>query len=106
VREVQDKLDALELKETMDTTKEAEGDMAVVREELHRQAGYLCNLESTNARLDAELRVLRERHDSVQVLKEEKRCLETRVRTFDEMRERVVVLEAEVEAARREREIW
>jgi len=80
--------------------------MAVVREELHRQAGYLRNLESTNAKLNSELNILRERHASVDVLREEKRGLERKVIMLEEMRNKVIRLEAEVEAGRQERETW
>jgi len=80
--------------------------MAVVREELHRQAGYLRNLESTNAKLNSELNILRERHASVEVLREEKRGLERKVIMLEEMRNKVIRLEAEVEAGRQERETW
>ncbi|TFK35138.1 spindle assembly checkpoint component Mad1 [Crucibulum laeve] len=83
-----------------------EENMVVVREELHRQAEYLRTLESTNAKLTAELTVLRDRHTSVEVLREEKRGLERKVKLMDELREKVVRLEAEVEAGRREREEW
>lgn len=80
--------------------------MTVVREELHRQAGYLRNLESTNAKLNSELNILRERHASVDVLREEKRGLERKVIMLEEMRNKVIRLEAEVEAGRQERETW
>lgn len=83
-----------------------EENMAVVREELHRQANYLRTLESTNTKLTSELASLRERHTSLEVLREEKRGLERKVRGLEEMRERVVKLEAEVDAGRREREDW
>lgn len=78
----------------------------VVREELHRQANYLRSLESTNAKMNMELNVLRERHASVEVLKEEKRGLERKVKVMEELREKVVKLEAELDAGRREREEW
>jgi len=83
-----------------------ETDMGIIREELHRQAKYLRTLESTNTKLTAEVTTLRERHASVEVLREEKRGLERKLRTLEEMRERVVRLEAEVEAGRQEREDW
>jgi DNA repair exonuclease SbcCD ATPase subunit len=83
-----------------------EENMSVVREELHRQANYLRTLESTNAKLTSELTVLRERQTSVEVLKEQKRGLEKRVQVLEELRTKVVKLEAEVEAGRREREDW
>jgi mitotic spindle assembly checkpoint protein MAD1 len=53
-----------------------------------------------------ELNGLRERHASVEVLREEKRGLERKVKVLEELREKVVKLEAEVEAGRREREEW
>ncbi|KDR71884.1 hypothetical protein GALMADRAFT_143649 [Galerina marginata CBS 339.88] len=80
--------------------------MTVVREELHRQAKYLRNLETTNAKMTAELNVLRERHTSVEVLREEKRDLERKLQMLEEFRTKVVKLEAEVEAGRKEREEW
>lgn len=80
--------------------------MAVVREELHRQANYLRTLESTNAKLTSEINVLRERNTSVEVLREEKRGLERKVQMLEDLRTKVVKLEAEVAAGRREREEW
>jgi hypothetical protein len=80
--------------------------MSIVRDELHRQAEYLRTLESKNAKLTGEVNVLRVKETSVEVLREEKRGLERKVRVMEELRERVVRLEAEVEAGRREREAW
>ncbi|KAJ7165022.1 spindle assembly checkpoint component Mad1 [Mycena filopes] len=81
-------------------------DMAVVRDELHRQAAYLRTLESTNAKLSSELAILRERHTSIEVLREEKRGLERKLLPLEGLREQVVKLEAQVEAGRQERETW
>ena len=54
-----------------------EENMGVLHEELHRQANYLRTLESTNATLTSELTVvLKERQMSVEVLREQKRCME------------------------------
>jgi hypothetical protein len=80
--------------------------MRIVREELHRQADYLRAVESKNAKLMAEVNVLRTKETSVEVLREEKRGLERKVRVMEELREKVVRLEAELEAGRREREAW
>lgn len=85
---------------------EEEQSMGVVRQELQRQAGYLRGLERTNAKLQGELNVLRERHVSIEVLREEKRALEKKVGRMDELRDQVTRLEAEVDAGRREREAW
>ncbi|KAI0367856.1 MAD-domain-containing protein [Pilatotrama ljubarskyi] len=79
---------------------------AVVREELHRQANYMRQLESANAKMTTELNALREKQTSVEVLKEQKRELERKVRATEELREKVVRLEAELDAARKEREEW
>ncbi|KAH6874839.1 hypothetical protein BKA70DRAFT_1449268 [Coprinopsis sp. MPI-PUGE-AT-0042] len=54
---------------------EQEG-MGVVREELHRQAEYLRTLEAKNVKLTSELSYLRERNQSIEILREEKRVLE------------------------------
>ncbi|KAF8556643.1 hypothetical protein OG21DRAFT_1506223 [Imleria badia] len=79
---------------------------SVIRDELHRQASYLRSLETTNAKLSAELGRYKDRHANLEVLREEKRALERKVLVVDELREKVVSLEAQVEAARRERQEW
>jgi len=91
-----------------DTARRAsdEESMSVVRDELHRQANYLRTLEGTNSKLTSELKFLRERHTSVEVLREEKRGLERKVLMLEELRTKVVKLEAEVDAGRKEREHW
>ncbi|OJT05808.1 Spindle assembly checkpoint component mad1 [Trametes pubescens] len=81
-------------------------DWTVVREELHRQAKYMRQLETANAKMTTELNNLREKQTSVEVLKEQKRELERKVRGAEEMRDKVVKLEAELDAARKEREEW
>ena len=63
-------------------------------------------LEDANAKMIAELNILREKQTSVEVLKEHKRDLERKLRGAEELREQVVKLEAELEAARKEREEW
>jgi mitotic spindle assembly checkpoint protein MAD1 len=109
IQTLQDQLD--ELNSTQDSLRDTrqgaeEENWSVVREELHRQADYLRTLEGTNAKMSMELNNLRERHASVEVLREEKRGLERKVKVLEELREKVVKLEAEVEAGRREREEW
>lgn len=81
-------------------------DWTVVREELHRQATYMRQLETANTKMTAELNVLREKQTSVEVLKEQRRELERKLRGAEDLRERVVKLEAELDAARQEREEW
>ncbi|KIJ05303.1 hypothetical protein PAXINDRAFT_141378, partial [Paxillus involutus ATCC 200175] len=78
----------------------------VIRDELHRQASYLRSLEMTNAKLNAELGRYKDKHANLEVLREEKRALERKVSVMEDLREKVVFLEAQVEAARRERQEW
>lgn len=81
-------------------------DWTVVREELHRQARYMRQLETANTKMTIELNGLREKQTSVEVLKEQKRELERRIRSAEEMPDMVVKLEAELDAARKDREEW
>lgn len=57
-------------------------------------------LEGANAKMAKELAVLRERKESVEVVREQKRELERKLAALGEMRERVVRLEGELDAAR------
>ncbi|KAH6874813.1 hypothetical protein BKA70DRAFT_1479959 [Coprinopsis sp. MPI-PUGE-AT-0042] len=77
--------------------------MGVVREELHQQTEHL---EAKNVKLTSELLYLQERNQSIKALREEKRGLETQLGGLDELREKVVRLEAGVEAGWLEREAW
>ena len=83
-----------------------EESLAIVREELHRQANHVRTIETENAKMRSELTSLRQRQSNVEVLKEQKRDLERKARAVDELRETVVKLEAELSAARKEREEW
>ena len=83
-----------------------EASWSVLRAELTRQAEHSRQLEATHTRAMAELVSLRERHTAIEVLREQNRALERRAVAADEMRETVVRLEAEVQAARTEREAW
>ena len=74
--------------------------------ELTRQAEHSRQLEAARARAMVELNTLRERRTAVKVLREENRVLERCPAAADELRESVMRLEAEVEAARAEREVW
>lgn len=70
----------------------------IIREELHRQSGYLRTLEAANARLNGEAEKLRQRAEVVEVLREEKHDLERKVRGVDDLRRRVGELEGELAA--------
>ncbi|EIW77484.1 hypothetical protein CONPUDRAFT_84016 [Coniophora puteana RWD-64-598 SS2] len=107
LREAQQRAEDLEI--AVQSSRREEADSAswpMIRDELHRQAEYMRTLENTNARQAAELARLKEKHASIEVLREEKLTLERRLAGMEEMRGRVVGLEAQLDAARREREEW
>ncbi|KAI0337286.1 MAD-domain-containing protein [Trametopsis cervina] len=79
---------------------------AILRAELHGQANHMRAVEAENARMAAELTGLRQRQANVEILKEQKRELEVKALGTDKLREQVARLEAELDAARREREDW
>jgi mitotic spindle assembly checkpoint protein MAD1 len=88
------------------TDPSTDNDWKVVRDELTRQASYLRTLESSNARMTGELTQLRQQKKSIEVLEEQKRDMERKLANTDSLRQSVARLEAEVEAARKEREGW
>jgi mitotic spindle assembly checkpoint protein MAD1 len=108
--------EALRLQSALDAHAAAETDLSrhdaeeaswsVLRAELTRQAEHTRQLEAAHTRATAELTTLRERHTAIEVLREQNRALERRAASADELRETVVRLEAEVQAARAEREEW
>ena len=107
VLRLQSALDAHDTTQTDLTRHEAEeASWSVLRAELTRQAEHTRHLEAAHARATAELSALCERHTVIEVLCEENRALERRAASADELRETVVRLEAEVEAALAEREAW
>ena len=107
VLHLQSALDAHSTTQTDLARHEAEeASWSVLRAELTRQAEQSRQLGAAHSRAMAELNTLRERHTAMEVLREENRALERRAAAADEMRETVVRLEAEVEAARAEREAW
>jgi mitotic spindle assembly checkpoint protein MAD1 len=116
IRSLKDKLDGTDTDPTdathpskaagRATTDQESETWAVVRDELHRQSSYLHTLELTNSRLTVELTALRDRHASVEVLREEKRGLESRLRALEGVSEKLARAEAEADAARKEREEW
>lgn len=110
LRKLEEENDALKSRKAYDgpaaADRSTDNDWKVVRDELTRQASYLRNLETSNARMTGELTQLRQRNESIEVLKEQKRDLERKLANTDSLRQSVVRLEAEVEAARREREEW
>ncbi|SPO24167.1 related to spindle assembly checkpoint protein [Ustilago trichophora] len=67
-----------------------------IAEELARQTSHLLKLEALNAHLTAENGRLTHHSSNVELLKEEKRSLEAKLRTLDSMRDQLVRAEAEI----------
>lgn len=70
------------------------------------QTAHWKNLEVANARLTSEVTSLRSRQINLQVLQEEKRSLEGQLHKAREQEEQIAQLQAELDAARSERENW
>ncbi|KAH9165006.1 MAD-domain-containing protein [Lactarius sanguifluus] len=108
--------EALRLQSALDAQATAQADVSrhdaeepswsVLRAELTRQAEHTRQLEVAHTRAMVELGSPRERHTAIEVLREQNRALERQAAGADELRETVVRLEAEVQAARAEREAW
>ncbi|KAL1738965.1 hypothetical protein HDZ31DRAFT_12834, partial [Schizophyllum fasciatum] len=67
----------------------------IITAELARQTTYIATLERRNERMAAEVDALRARHASVEVLREENRSLQKKLRAVDELREALGQAEAE-----------
>ncbi|GJJ14107.1 hypothetical protein Clacol_008364 [Clathrus columnatus] len=84
----------LEAPPDINTNSDTQG-WKVIQEELHRQASYIQKTSTENLKLKAEVASLKERHESIQVLREEKRQMEGRLRNMDDLRRQVVELGSE-----------
>ena len=114
----------LEELENLKTTSRTDDDSwGVIREELHReslviilsgcwlfhyvgQTAHIKELETVNLGLTAEVHTLRSKSGNVEILKQANADLENKVRKLEGIKERAAGLEAEVDAARKEREQW
>ncbi|EPQ29692.1 uncharacterized protein PFL1_02912 [Pseudozyma flocculosa PF-1] len=77
-----------------------------ISEELSRQTTYVRKLEAENAHLIAENGRLQHHASNVELLKEEKRSLETKVRVLDELRARLADAESTIQDLERDRQEW
>lgn len=104
IRDLNERVEELET--TRSEPVHEDENWSIIRDELHRQTGHIRTLESTNLRLKTELDVYKRRNESIEVLREEKRGLETKLQKALETKDRVAQLEAEVQAAQSERKQW
>ncbi|KZT00090.1 MAD-domain-containing protein [Laetiporus sulphureus 93-53] len=105
VQELQMQFDDLNASHDMSIHEEHEVEnWRVYRPELERQLEKMHALEAENATTRSELLRMRDRHASIEVMREQNRDLERKARGAEELRDKVVRLEAELEASRKERE--
>lgn len=79
---------------------------SVIRSELTRQVSHLKSLEARNARLLRENSVLKARDVDIDLLKEDKKTLEAKLKPVQQMRMDLVNAEMEVQSLLREKEEW
>ncbi|GAC71443.1 mitotic checkpoint protein MAD1 [Moesziomyces antarcticus T-34] len=77
-----------------------------IAEELARQVSHVRKLEAETAHLTAENARLSHHASNVELLKEEKRTLETRVRTLDALRDELASAEAAAAELREQQRSW
>ena len=78
----------------------------VLRKELHHQVQHLKTLEHNNSRLTREVTALKADRANVELLKEEKLSLETKLRRMESLRKKLADVDLECGALRREKEEW
>ncbi|CCF50107.1 related to spindle assembly checkpoint protein (N-terminal fragment), partial [Ustilago hordei] len=77
-----------------------------IAEELARQTWHLRKLEAENAHLVAENGRLCHQAANVELLKEEKRSLEAKLRTLDSLRDQLAAAESKIEESRQREKEW
>lgn len=108
--EIQDLQNALEDEQRM---RNSASDSALggeegkkIAQELARQTGYLRKIEAENAHLTVENGRLTQHAANVELLKEEKRSLEGKLRTLDSLRDQLSVKESQVEELKQKEKGW
>jgi len=100
-REAEHRLSEAELAEP-----QAGGNAGLIKDELHRQVGYLRALEKENGRLTRKVELLDKNQTNVEVAREENKALERKVRHVEELRRQVAELEMQLKFAEREKMEW
>ncbi|EON63832.1 hypothetical protein W97_03060 [Coniosporium apollinis CBS 100218] len=80
--------------------------LAVVKRQLSEQVAHIRKLESTNREQIAELRQYRKSQKSIEVVEEEKRVLESRVRMMDDLRKQLSEAQLQRQILEDERKSW
>lgn len=80
--------------------------LAVIKRELSEQVTHIKKLESTNRNQAVELKQFRRTHKAVEVIEEEKRVLETKLRAMDDLRRELGEAQLQRQILEDERKAW
>lgn len=80
--------------------------LAIIKRELSEQVAHIKRLESTNREQSADLKQLRQTHKSVEIVQEEKRALEQKVRAMDDLRKELAEAQLQKQILEDERHSW
>lgn len=92
----------IELKALTDTA----GELEAIRKDLTEQVTHIRKLEKTNRDQTAELRHLRQVHKAVEIVEEEKRVLENKVRLIDDLQRELIETQFHKQRLEDERKSW
>lgn len=80
--------------------------LGVIKKELSEQVAHIKKLESTNREQTTELKHFRRMHKAVEIVEEEKRLLEVKVRMVDDLRKEVREAQLQRQILEDERKSW
>lgn len=80
--------------------------LSVIKRELSDQVAHIKNLESANQKQLVELKQLRKTHKSVEIVEEEKRALQTKVRIMDDLRKELTEAQLQKQILEDEKHAW
>jgi len=80
--------------------------LAIIKKELSEQVAYIKKLEVTNREHVAELKQYRKVQQNIEVVEEEKRALETRLRTMDDLRRELAEAQLQKRILEDEKKGW
>ncbi|KAH0161270.1 spindle assembly checkpoint component MAD1, partial [Aureobasidium melanogenum] len=80
--------------------------LAIIKRELSEQVAHIKRLESTNRDQSSELKQLRKTHKSVEIVQEEKRALEQKVRAMEDLRKELAEAQLQKQILEDEKRSW
>ncbi|KAG9966313.1 spindle assembly checkpoint component MAD1, partial [Aureobasidium melanogenum] len=80
--------------------------LAIIKRELSEQVAHIKRLESTNRDQSSELKQLRKTHKSVEIVQEEKRALEQKVRVMEDLRKELAEAQLQKQILEDEKRSW